>query len=643
MDWEATGFYEGFVPNKTIKDREKEPAVAYTKRENHIPLAVARTFSSYSGVLGKNTALIELDDREQGEMLLKIIKDLEVPCLVSDRDNGRGYHILVKDPEGRLKTSQNVTLAIGIKNVDIKVGKRNGLECLKLRGTERKVIYNKTPYCEVPKWLTPVKSSYDFQNMEQGERNQSFFNYILTLQTNDFTVEEARETIKIINRYILKNPLPENELDVILRDESFKTPAFFKGNTFLFDRFANYLKREHHIIRINNRLHIYKDGKYEANEKLIYNAMLTHLPQLSKAKRKEVMSYLEDLIIENTPVADVNLIAFKNGVYNLKEGTLLPFSPGIVITNKINWNYNPTAYSELVDVTLNKIACHDKQIRMLLEEILGAVMYRSNTLAGGKAFILIGDQSNGKSTYLDMIKTMLGEDNIASLDLGELGDRFKTAELFGKLANIGDDIGDEFISNTSIFKKLVTGERLNVERKGQDPFEFTNYAKLLFSANNIPRMGKGRDTGAILRRLVIIPFNAKFSEDDPDFTPGIKYELRKRDCMEYLTLLGLEGLKRVLKNKAYTKSAKVEQELNDYEIANNPLLSFIKECELEDFKIVNEPTSSVYEHYNAYCIKNGYRPVSRIEFSKQINQQLNMRIMVTKINNKSVRVFVPNG
>ena len=85
-------------------------------------------------------------------------------------------------------------------------------------------------------------------------------------------------------------------------------------------------------------------------------------------------------------------------------------------------------------------------------------------------------------------RQLLGEENIASLDLKELGDRFKTAEMFGKLANIGDDIGDEFIANPAIFKKLVTGERVSAERKGQNPFEFNNYSKLLFSANNIPRI-----------------------------------------------------------------------------------------------------------------------------------------------------------
>jgi len=233
---------------------------------------------------------------------------------------------------------------------------------------------------------------------------------------------------------------------------------------------------------------------------------------------------------------------------------------------------------------------------------------------------------------------MLGDENIASLDLGELGDRFKTAELFGKLANIGDDIGDEFIANPAIFKKLVTGERLSVEKKGQDPFEFNNYAKMLFSANNIPRMGKGRDTGAILRRLTIIPFDARFDPDDPDYTPDIKYKLRDIECVEYMVLIGIEGLKRVLKNKAYTKSEKVEKELEEYEVTNNPIAGFIQDNDVEEFE--NEKTKDVYKQYQVYCAENNYIPLAHNEFSKQLKRYTNLDTVRKTINGVKYTVYV---
>ena len=70
---------------------------------------------------------------------------------------------------------------------------------------------------------------------------------------------------------------------------------------------------------------------------------------------------------------------------------------------------------------------------------------------------------------------------------------------------------------------------MNVERKGQDPFEFNNYSKFLFSANVIPRMKD--KTGAVQRRLVIVPFDAKFTPNDADFRPFIKDELCEQSSM----------------------------------------------------------------------------------------------------------------
>lgn len=240
-----------------------------------------------------------------------------------------------------------------------------------------------------------------------------------------------------------------------------------------------------------------------------------------------------------------------------------------------------------------------------------------------------------------MVKTLLGDENTTALDLRELGDRFKTAELFGKLANLGDDIGDEFVSNTSVFKKVISGDRINVERKGQDPFDFNNYSKFIFSANNIPRMGRGKDTSAIVDRLIIVPFDATFSADDPDFDPYIKYKLRTEEAMEYLIQLGLDGLWRVLQDRRFTTTEKIKKELEEYEENNNPILMFFKEVEPDD--IENNTTNESYRRYNEFCLANTFNPVSNIEFSKQVKQYYGMDVKVKKVDGKSVRIFVKEG
>ena len=619
--------FKGYVETKNKKCIEK-----FKGKHNLKTLEQVQQLPEYAGILGDETILIDIDDFESSEILFKMIKDLKLQCRIYKTT--RGKHFLFKNKD----VTSNKTkckLAIGL-TADIKLGSKNSYSILKFNGKEREILYDvdESNIQELPIWLTPVRNNFEFLEMEAGDgRNQSLFNYILTLQSANFTVEEARETIRLINKYVLKEPLKDSELETILRDDAFKKPIFFKGATFLFDKFATYIKNNNHIIKINNQLHIYKDGIYVDGVAEIEAEMIKHISNLNRAKRSEVLAYLNIMIRENSTESSANLIAFKNGVYNLVDDTFMDFSPNYIITNKINWCYNPEAYSELVDKTLNKIACHDKEIRMLLEEVIGYCFYRRNEL--GKAFILIGDKSNGKSTFLDMVKTLLGDNNISSLDLKELGERFKTAELFGKLANIGDDIGDEFIANAAVFKKLVTGDRINVERKGQDPFEFNNYAKLLFSANNIPRIKD--KTGAVQRRLAIIPFDAKFSADDPDYRPYIKYELRQQECIEYMILLGIQGLKRVLLNQKFTNSTRVERELEEYEESNNPIIGFFKEISEEE--VDNEPTKNIYKQYQVYCAENNLQPLSRIEFSRQVTRRFNYEIVDKKIDGKKYRVF----
>lgn len=622
--------YKGYVETKGKQSIEKLKGRTKFKTYDEV-----KDLDGFGGILADDTILIDIDDAEQSEMMMNIVEEYQLDCRVYQTSRGR--HFLFKNKHIQ-RNRTHVQLAVGL-TADIKLGSRTSYEIIKVDGVERFCewdIEEGGKYQELPKSLFPVKASVDFIDMDAGDgRNQALFNYILTLTANDFTVEETREAIRVLNKFVLKEPLSDEELEVILRDEAFQKPVFFMGSTFLFDKFAFYMKNTAHIVKINGQLHIFKDGIYVNGYKQIESEMIQQIPNLKKMQRREVLEYME-LIVEDKVQEDARYIAFNNGILDLITGELQPFSTEFVITNKIPWDYNPDAYNELADMTLNKLACDDTTIRSLLEECIGYCFYRRNEL--GKAFILTGDKSNGKSTFLDCVKVILGDENISALDLKELGDRFNTSMMFGKLANIGDDIGDDFLqgSQVSIFKKIVTGNRIKAERKGQDPFEFNPFIKLLFSANDIPRMKD--KTGAVLRRLVIIPFNAAFSKDDPDYDPFIKYKLIQQDSVEYMITLGVQGLKRVIENNQFTMSEKVQNQLNEYEEENNPIIAFIVDTGIE--MIENEPTNEVYKRYQVFCAENSMTPMSNIVFSKQINKRLGFTVVQKKLNNTVRKIFI---
>lgn len=620
--------FKGYVPTKDKKCLLKFKGKSADELQT---FEQVKNLPEFAGILADETILIDVDDYEQSEILFKIITNLKCKCRVYATT--RGKHFLFKND--KVDTNKiHTKLACGIV-ADIKIGSKNSYSILKFNDAEREILYDSEEYEHVPIWLTPIKTTIDFFDMETGDgRNQALFNYILTLQTADFSIDDARKTIELINEYVLKEPLSESELQTILRDDAFQKPIFFKKGKFLFDKFAVYLKNNNHIQRVNGQLHIYRDGIYVEGDHEIEAAMIEHIPDLNRSKRTEITSYLDILIRNNVRTANANLIAFKNGIYNIETDEIIDFSPEHIITNRINYDYNPDAYDELVDKTFDKLSCNDANVRALLEEAVGYCFYRRNELR--KSFILTGDKKNGKSTYLAMLKELLGDDNTVALDLNELGERFSSASLFGKLANIGDDIGDDFIANPAVFKKIVSGDWIKGENKGQKEFFFKPYCKLLFSANNIPRIKD--KSGAVLDRLVIIPFDAKFSKNDPDFDPYIKYKLIKPEALEYLILLGLQGLKRVLKNQSFTASSKVQKSIEEYEEVNNPIKIFFKEIDSDE--ILNEPTSEVYKKYNEFCLANSFTPMSNIEFSKQMKKEFDLEIINKTVKGKKYRIFI---
>lgn len=622
--------FKNYVPTK---DKKCTMSFKDKSADELLTLDQVKKYPEYAGVLDDDTVLIDVDDEDASEILLSIVENQDLKCRVYKTT--RGKHFLFKRGEMLDKCYTHQKTAIGIP-VDVKSGNKNCYEVLKFNGHEREILYDILPgedYDVLPKWLTivPVKE-LSFLDMKSGDgRNQALFNYILTLQGNGFTVEDVKTCITIINNFVMKDPLDDKELSVIMRDDAFKKPVFFNKGNFLFDKFSVFMRNECHVIRINGNLHIYQNGVYVAGKNAIMSKMIEYIPTLKSSQRKEVLDYLE-LIVEEADYKDTsNYICFKNGIYDITTDELLPFSPEIIVTNKINHNYNPDATSEILETMLNNISCGDAGIRSLLEEMAGYCMYRRNELR--KAFILTGDKKNGKSTYLDMVTRMLGDNNISALDLSDLCTTFRPAEIVGKLANIGDDIGDEFIKNPAIFKKVVSGDRITVEKKGADPFQFSNYAKLLFSANDIPRIKD--KSGAVIDRLIIIPFNATFDKNSPDFDPFIKYKLRKPDVIEAFIQLALDGLCRVLTNQEFTTTEAVTKELEEYELNNNPVLLFFKE-----HKVIDQTSSGAYRDYRMFCVENNYNPMSQIEFSKTVRKTFGCHVEERKIDGKRVRVFV---
>ncbi|PGS18929.1 DNA primase [Bacillus cereus] len=617
--------YKGY-----LKGNGKHAASKFKDGAKLLSYHTARKEDSFVGILDDEYIMVDVDDIGEAETLLDIIEDKNINCSVLETTNGMHFYFKGYDiTANKIKWFSNIGILC-----DYKLGIKNTADPLKIDGKTRKWLRKCTEHDSLPSWLYPYnKKNPNLTKMGEGDgRNDKLFTYILKLQSQGMAKNDIKETISIINNYILEEPVTQGELNIILRDEAFMKESFYIKGSFQHEKFGDFLINEHHICKVTNILHIYKEGVYSDKQEDIEEAMIRHIPALKRMQRQETIAYLQ-LKAKHKNFASTKYVVVKNGVFNLETWQLEDFTPEIITRNKIPIAYIPGAFYEVTDKTFNKIAVNDKKIRAILEEILGYILFRRNEFAA--TFILTGDGSNGKSSYLKIIRNLIGSENASSLDLNELDQRFKTAELFGKLANIGDDIGKGYIKESSIFKKLSTGETLNVERKGKDPFDFTNYAKLIFSANEMPRINDFSD--GLGRRLQIVPFKAKFTPNDEDYDPFITDKLLSDESMRYVLNMALKSLKRLLVEKKFTKSKAVEDELIKYQEENNPIISFVNN---EDVELERAVVGDVYLQYKVYCAENGFQSVSNVNFSKQVKHLYKFDVKVQWIDGKSKRLFI---
>lgn len=625
----------GKTPLYSLKDESKllkEPPV------NH----------DYVGVLYEDIIQLDFDDSENAKIVLEIVNEYKLKCDILQTT--RGVHLYFKADDYVKNQSVGVFNAIGLK-CDIGLGSKNRVVPLRITkdieatriidGEEvitltKKVIQREwlQTYSELetlPCFFRPIINK-DLELKKSTTRNQTLYNYILRLQMVCFTKEEIRKTIKVINKYILYEALPEREIDLITRDESFSEELFYAEDKFLHDRFGNYMLTNSNILKINGQVHIYtSDNLYSNDPNEFEKVMLAKIGKLKDAQRKEVYKYICLKCTKEGEFANPKYIGLKNNILDIESMQELSYSPNLIINNRINFNYDKEIYSEVMDKTINKVCCNDPQVRALFEEMVGYTLYRKNSMQS--CFILTGEGSNGKSTMLNCIKKLVGKQNYTSLDLRELEDSFKPAELYNKLANIGDDISAKYLENSSVFKKVVTGESFIVQRKYAQPFELESYATQIFCANELPQVHDKSD--GFTRRIVIVPFMASFKKTDLDYDPFIEDKLMSEESIMYLLKLGIEGLQRVIFNRGFTKSDSSEREKEDYMKLNNNVLEWFDNNPL----VQHQPIHEVYLAYQVWCANNGCMPLKKINFSKEIKKKFGFGSKTKTINGKSTRVY----
>jgi len=593
----------------------KEPVHKFKDGKGAKTWDEVKDFDNVAVIVPKGYVVLDFDTTADAEIMLRIVDALDLKTRVMKTT--RGIHCWFKSPEEDPKNFIKNRLAVGIY-CDRKAGGRNAYVKIKQDGKAREWIRKvKADDMEVvPKWLSAVSApsgKFQFKGMGDGSgRNQELFNYIVYLQTKGFNRDEIRKTIEIINEYVFEDPLPDTEIGTICRDEAFKPDDVIaeqvaeaeKRSTFSHISVAEEIVSQHRLIKYNGTIYEYADNYYQPAEFLRKYVRETYRGAKNN-QVNEVVSYISDMkeVRRGSIKANPYVINLENTRFNIKTGECLAFDPEVIEFDRIPVTYDPSAYCADLDKMLNRVFLGDREVINLFEEMLGAVLLKHNRYQ--KAFLFCGKGSNGKSTILDLIKTFLGSRNYSTLSLEEVTGRFNKILLEHKLANIGDDIDNVTIKDTGTLKKMIAGNAITVEDKGEKGYTLELYATHIYSANEIPRSFDKTD--GFYRRWLIIPFNAKFSVDDEDYDPLIADKITTPTAISYLLNLAIRGAKRLMKNGRFTEPLSVKEALEAYKSDNSTVLSWIEDTDLNEDYFLDKPRDVLYSEFADWCKVSGIK------------------------------------
>ena len=445
----------------------------------------------------------------------------------------------------------------------------------------------------------------------------TIINYELKKVFKDFKAAELKSLIsrqkQLAKDYQSGQKARQNKLEVSDFQEWYVSTE--KGLKFMPGVLAEHMAESENVFYAAETYYVYRNGVYvempelEA-QKLIRDKMIsteTKMNQITDAEHQWRILVQKDLRELNANPFIINL---KNGLYNLQEDKLVEHTPDYYSTVQLNASYDPKAQCPRFKQYLKEVLDVD-QIP-LIQEMLGYFLVPITRAQ--KCFVIVGEGGAGKSQLLLVLnQVLLGSENVSNVSWQALNERFKTAELFGKLANIFADLPTKNIDDNGIFKALVGEDYLTVEKKNKNPFSFQSKARLLFSCNTIPR-NLGDKSEGFYRRLILIRFDHAVPEDIKD--PNLLEKLRNE--ADGIFLFALEGLRRLIGNNyKFSVTERNNRELDQYREESDNVLSFVGEC-CELGEGFDYGSTELYNAYKGFCDDSGVKPYSQKNFVKQL-------------------------
>lgn len=487
--------------------------------------------------------------------------------------------------------------------------------------------------------------------IKSGERDNTLFRYASHLRSVGRSDEEIMMTVTGVNYQRCKPPMDAKDIERIVRSackyergggvndsgDGRTVGAPGNPNTAMVPRGKNGGILTNGLAKVVMQVNLARiiDGapavwtgkRWEFGTRAINRCVLALADDAKKNDKSEVVSYIMDkapCVTSDNAFDGGYYVQFANCTYDVINDSIVDPTPSMFIIATLPVDLNLDAPRNEADEFLESVADNDPDTLQAMKEVIGACMCSRRVLSQspmliGRAGGASGKASNGKSTFLNWLRSILGTQNVSSLDIATLGQRFQAGRVVGKLANLGDDIPDGFLrgDELSIFKKLVTGDAIYTDVKNSEGFEFRPCASMVFSMNAVPRLQDTTD--GVFRRLAFIPFRKRFFPGSEGYDPNIAEKLAKPEVLQRGALLGLMALSDLIRRGSLTPIPDMVAEIEEVKQDNDSVTRWIIEECVTVADIDGRPTATVFSEYSEWCKGAGERnPCSLRTFSSRM-------------------------
>ena len=532
------------------------------------------SFQDCGYLLTKDEIVIDIDHLPK-ESIRELCKTFDIKTQIVWTN--RGAHLYFKKPPRHRRTDGVCRLGFGIEELTC-TNRPNGVT-VKRDGVLRE-IENAGAREALPDIFTVSKRFEDLTGLSEGDgRNRKLYTHKMKLNN----CEDWFRIIRFINEHVFDEPLPQKEFDSLSRAEQSEGDQKTTNEADV----AEQVIREFKCAKWASQVWFWseKAGKFISDDEELAAIIAKRIAVKDPNKVEKAMKWLR-INAKKYPADYIFKIRLRNGF--LADGKFTPIVVDDFTPHCIDIDYNPDAepvpaIDEYLDQIVNepKYTQQDMQdYRNRLIEIMayGLIVNPERVRVLSKFHILRGEGSNGKGTFLEIMKTIYQPENCSTLSIEDLADATRINSLTGKLVNLGDDVEDKPIGKTQFkhIKNITSADTVTIRRLYKEAESVVLQAKLIYTSNSDLRtFDKGH---ALERRMCWVPMFNTVRKPDPNFIT----KMTTPEALEYWMKLMVEAYVRLYKH-GWTESKICADYNGEYHRHNDISKMFIEELEKDDF------------------------------------------------------------